>query len=325
MSLKRFFHDIYDLTRLPLGIMGAVAGFTAGMIVVLVHHQDPSKNTLLIVIELLPQYWELAVLGLAIPFLIVGASMAINDYHDYEADRINKRVDRPLVRNPDLNPNFVLVLSLSMIIAGILLSFLLFMDNILVVLGVTIFSFLSVSYNIWTKEKGLLGNMTVAACDTAPFLLALIAMAGNEGGVGISYLFSSDIVNTTLIVLIMAGIAFFGVIGRELIKGVMDIEGDRAADSQTFAVRYGPKRAVQLASIFFIVVIVLAPLPLFIKFQNNILYAIFMLIAIFLLFYSVLVLSRDQSVAAGKKGRTYTRTALWSGALSFLIGALTMS
>ena len=156
MSLKRFFHDIYDLTRLPLGIMGAVAGFTAGMIVVLVHHQDPSKNTLLIVIELLPQYWELAVLGLAIPFLIVGASMAINDYHDYEADRINKRVDRPLVRNPDLNPNFVLVLSLSMIIAGILLSFLLFMDNILVVLGVTIFSFLSVSYNNWTKEKGLL-------------------------------------------------------------------------------------------------------------------------------------------------------------------------
>lgn len=296
--------------------MGAIAGLTAGMIVVLVHHQDPSRNTVFIVLELLPQYWELAILGLAIPFLIVGASMAINDYHDYEADRINNRMDRPLVRNPDLNPNFVLFLSLSMITVGILLSFFLFIDNLLVVLGVSIFSFLSVSYNIWTKEKGLLGNMTVAACDVAPFLLALIAMAGKEGG--------SDF-NTTLVVCIMAGITFFGVVGRELIKGIMDMEGDRAAESHTFAVKYGPKRAVQLASMFFLVVIILAPIPLFIKFQNNIFYAVFMLIAIFLLFYSIFILSRDQSVAAGKKGRKYTRTALWSGVLSFLVGALTMS
>ncbi|MFX0123066.1 MAG: UbiA family prenyltransferase [Candidatus Hodarchaeota archaeon] len=316
MSLKRILHDIYDLTRLPLGIMGAIAGLTAGMIVVLVHHPDPSKNTIFIVFELLPQYWELAVLGLAIPFLIVGASMAINDYHDYEADRINNRMDRPLVRNPDLKPEYVLILSFLMIASGIFLSFLLFMDNLLVVFGVTIFSFLSISYNIWTKERGLLGNMTVAACDMAPFILALIAMAGKEGGTDL---------NTTITVLIMATITFFGIVGRELIKGIMDIEGDRAAKSHTFAVKYGPKRAVQLASLFFMIVIILAPLPLFIKFQNNVFYTLFMLITIVLLFYSVLILLRDQSVATGKKGRTYTRTALWSGVLSFLVGALTMS
>ncbi|MFX0016894.1 MAG: UbiA family prenyltransferase [Promethearchaeota archaeon] len=316
MSLKSVLHDIYDLTRLPLGIMGAIAGLTAGMIVVLVRHQDTSKSTIHNVLELLPQYWELAVLGLAIPFLIVGASMAINDYHDFEADRINNRMDRPLVRNPDLKPKYALTLSLLMITAGILLSFLLFLDNLLVVFGVAVFSFLSVSYNIWTKEKGLIGNMTVAVCDMAPFLLALIAMAGKEGGTDL---------DTTLIVLIMALITFFGVIGRELIKGIMDIEGDRVAESNTFAVKYGPKRAVQLASLFFLAVITLAPLPLFIKFHNNIFYTIFMLITIILLFYSVLILSRDQSVSTGKKGRTYTRTALWSGVLSFLAGALTMS
>ncbi len=316
MSLKGILHDIYDLTRLPLGIMGAVAGLTAGMIVVLVHHPDPSKNTIFLVFELLPQYWELAVLGLAIPFLIVGASMAINDYHDYEADQINNRMDRPLVRNPDLRPDYVLILSLLMIATGIFLSFFLFMDNLLVVFGVTIFSLLSISYNIWTKERGLLGNMTVAACDMAPFILALIAMAGKEGGTDFS---------TAITVLIMATITFFGVVGRELIKGIMDIEGDRAANSHTFAVKYGPKRAVQLASLFFMIVIVIAPVPLFLKFQNNIFYAVFMLIAIVLLFYSVFILLRDQSVATGKKGRTYTRTALWFGVLSFLVAALTMS
>ncbi|MFX0125681.1 MAG: UbiA family prenyltransferase, partial [Candidatus Hodarchaeota archaeon] len=276
MSLKQILHDIYDLTRLPLGIMGAVAGLTAGMIVVLVHHPDPSKSTIATVFELLPQYWDLAVLGLTIPFLIVGASMAINDYHDYEADRINNRMDRPLVRNPDLRPEYVLVLSLLMVFSGIILSFILFMDNLLVVVGVTIFSFLSISYNIWTKERGLLGNMTVAACDMAPFILALIAMAGKEGGTDIK---------TAMTVLIMATITFFGVVGRELIKGIMDIEGDRAANSHTFAVKYGPKRAVQLASIFFVIVIILTPLPLFFAFRNNIFYAIFMIITIIFLFY----------------------------------------
>lgn len=296
--------------------MGAVAGLTAGMIVVLVHHPDPSKSTIVTVFELLPQYWELAVLGLAIPFLIIGASMAINDYHDYEADRINNRMDRPLVRNPDLKPEYVLVLSLLMIFSGIILSFILFMDNLLIVFGVTIFSFLSISYNIWTKERGLLGNMTVGACDVAPFVLALIAMAGKEGGTDF---------NTAATVLIVATITFFGVVGRELIKGIMDIEGDRAANSHTFAVKYGPKRAVQLASLFFVIVIILAPLPLFFTFQNNIFYAIFMIITIGFLFYSVFILLRDQSVVTGKKGRTYTRTALWSGVLAFLIGALTMS
>ena len=296
--------------------MGAVAGLTAGMIVVLVHHPDPTKNTIIVVLELLPQYWELAVLGLAIPFLIVGASMAINDYHDYEADRINNRMDRPLVRNPDLKPEYVLILSLLMIFTGMILSFLLFMDNLLVVIGVTIFSFLSISYNIWTKERGLIGNMTVAACDMAPFMLALIAMAGKEGGTDF---------NTAMTVLIMATITFFGVVGRELIKGIMDIEGDRVANSNTFAVKYGPKKAVQLASFFFVIVIILAPLPLFLTFRNNIFYAIFMVITILFLFYSVLILLRDQSIETGKKGRTYTRTALWSGVLSFLVGALSMS
>ncbi|UCE14150.1 MAG: UbiA family prenyltransferase [Candidatus Heimdallarchaeota archaeon] len=316
MNLRRVIHDIYDLTRLPLGIMGAIAGLTAGMIVVLVHHQDTTKITFLLVLELLPQYWELALLGLAIPFLIVGASMAINDYQDYEADRINKRMDRPLVRNPDLSRQHVLILSGSMIVAGILLAFFLFMDNLLVPIGVMITSILAISYSMWTKEKGLIGNLTVAACDTAPFFLALIAMGGKEGGVDL---------NTTLVVFIMAGITFFGVVGRELIKGIMDIEGDRAADSQTFAVMYGPKKAVQLAAIFFIFVILLAPLPLFITFQNNIFYAGFMLITILLLLYSVIILLHDQSVGTGKKGRSYTRTALWTGVLAFLVGALTMT
>ena len=284
--------------------MGALFGFTSGAIVLMVQEQKDIISILLI-----PEYWPIAFLGLIIPFLIVGASMAINDYHDYEADRINNRMDRPLVRNPNLNPNFVLFLALSMIALGILISYLLFLGNILVVLGVILFSFLGISYSLWTKERGLLGNITVAISDTAPALLALLAMKAKDE-------------STILLVFVMAGITFFGVVGRELVKGVMDIEGDRAANFNTFAVVYGPKRAVQLASVFFIIVIIISPLPLFIKFQNSLLYSIFMFITIILLFLTVINLYNDPSIEKGKKARSLTRNALWTGAIAFLIGAL---
>ncbi len=309
MSLKTLLHDFYDLTRLPLGIIAAILGFTSGMIVVVIQYKIPGISTIELVFTLLPQYWEIALLGLIIPFLIVGASMAINDYHDYEADRLNKRMDRPLVRNPNLNPQYVLFMSLVMIAAGIILSFFLFIDNLFVTLGVAFFSFLAISYNLWTKNMGLLGNMTVAGCDTAPAFLALIAMGATD-------------LSTIILVLVMASITFFGVVGRELVKGIMDVEGDRIADSKTFAVRYGPENAVKLASVFFGVVIIVSPIPLFLRFENNFLYLGFMLVTIILLLTSVVILYKEPSIKNGKKARSYTRTALWTGALAFFFGAL---
>ncbi|MHA2074829.1 MAG: UbiA family prenyltransferase [Candidatus Hodarchaeales archaeon] len=309
MNIKNLLHDVYDLIRFPLCVMAAIAGLTAGMIVVLVQEKTPNETLLDFLKTYLQSHLNLAILGLSIPFLIVGASMAINDYHDHEADRINNRTDRPLVRNPNLDPNHVLFLSLLMIAIGILLSLILFSNNLWVVFGVIFFSFLSILYNIWTKDMGLLGNITVATCDTAPYLLALIAMGARE-------------VNTVLVVVIMSAITFCGVTGRELVKGIMDMEGDKAAGSNTFALRYSPRSAVILASLFFIGVIILAPVPLFIKFQNNFLYAFFIGVAIYLLFYTVIILLKDQSYESGKKARHYTRTALWMGAIAFLVGAI---
>ena len=286
--------------------MGALASLTAGLIVLVI--QNPGES----LFTLVPQNSDLAILGLGIPFLIIGASMAINDYHDYEADRINKRMDRPLVRNPSLNPQHVLFGSLLMIVVGILFSVILFSDNYLVTVGVTFFSFLSLSYNLWTKEKGLIGNATVALSNTAPYLLTLIALDARDP-------------DTILVVVVMAIITFCGVIGRELVKGIMDIEGDRITNSRTFAVQFGPKRAVQLASVFFIILIFLIPIPMFIKFQDNLIYLGLMVITVLLMLYTVAILYNDPSVASGKKARSYSRTALWIGSTGFFIGAFTLS
>ena len=257
--------------------MGVLASLTAGLIVLVI--QNPGES----LFTLVPKNLELTILGLGIPFLIIGASMAINDYHDFEADRINKRMDRPLVRNPALNPQYVLFGSLLMIAVGILFSIILFPDNCLVTIGVTFFSFLSISYNLWTKEKGIIGNATVSLSNTAPYLLTLIALDARDP-------------DTILVVIVMAIIVFCGVIGRELVKGIMDIEGDRITNSRTFAVQFGPKRAVQVASIFFLILIFLIPIPMFIKFQDNLIYLGLMIITVCLLLYTVVILYKDPSI-----------------------------
>ncbi|MHA2175445.1 MAG: UbiA family prenyltransferase [Candidatus Hodarchaeales archaeon] len=305
MKIGSNLRDVYDLIRLPLCIMGAFASFTAGLIVLII--QNPGVD----LITLIMNNWDLALLGLSIPFLIIGASMAINDYHDYEADRINKRNDRPLVRNPNLKPQYVLFGSLFMIFLGILFSLILFTDNLFVTLGVIIFSFISLSYNIWTKEKGLIGNATVSFSNTAPYLLTLIALKARDP-------------DTILVVIVIAIIIFCGVMGRELVKGIMDIEGDKISDSKTFAVQYGPIRATQLATVFFVILFFLIPIPMFIKFQNNILYFGLMMTTVLILFYTVFILFKDPSVDTGKKARSYTRNALWVGSAAFFVGGIAL-
>jgi geranylgeranylglycerol-phosphate geranylgeranyltransferase len=185
----------------------------------------------------------------------------------------------------------------------------LFPQNLFVALGVTFFSFLSISYNLWTKEKGIIGNATVALSNTAPYLLTLVALEAKDE-------------STILVVVVMAIITFCGVIGRELVKGIQDIEGDRITDSRTFAVQYGPKRVVQLATFFFLLLVLLIPLPMLIKFHDNVFYLILMLITVGLFLYTVQMLYRDPSVESGKKARSYTRTALWIGSTAFFIGAV---
>lgn len=283
--------------------MGAFASFSAGMIVLII--QNPGVD----LITIINTNWDLVLLGLSIPFLIIGASMAINDYHDYEADRINNRKDRPLVRNPNLNPQFVLFGSLLMIALGIVFSLILFTDNLVVTIGVIIFSFLSLSYNLWTKDKGLIGNATVSTSNTAPYLLTLIALDARDP-------------DTILVVTVIAIMIFCGVMGRELVKGIMDIEGDKITESKTFAVQYGPIRATQLATVFFVFLALLIPIPMVIKFQNNLLYLLLMAITVLMLLYTVYMLYKDPTVEAGKKARSYTRNALWVGSAAFFVGGI---
>jgi geranylgeranylglycerol-phosphate geranylgeranyltransferase len=55
--------------------------------------------------------------------------------------------------------------------------------------------------------------------------------------------------------------AFLSNTGREITKGIVDVEGDKAQNVKTLAVRYGSKNAAISAVLFYLAAVSLSPLP----------------------------------------------------------------
>jgi len=178
-------------------------------------------------------------LGFVTSFTLTGASMAINDYYDREIDAINEP-NRPIPSgavSPKEALSFAFVLSLVGFVAALVTSISCF---IVAVIAWVIF----VAYTTKGKRTGLPGNFLVSACVVIPFIY---------GGFVVE--------NLKLPVILFAAIAFLSNTGREVTKGIVDVEGDKSQNINTIAVMFGDKTAAFMASVFLVLAVGLSPLP----------------------------------------------------------------
>jgi geranylgeranylglycerol-phosphate geranylgeranyltransferase len=182
-------------------------------------------------------------LGFITAFTLTGASMVINDYYDYEIDKINEP-NRPI-------PSGTVKLKESLTFAFILILFGLvasaFTDlSSLKPFAVAVISLLvSVTYTTKGKRTGLLGNFLVSACVAIPFIYGSFVV-----GQGL-----------TLKVLLFTTLAFLSITGREVAKGIVDVEGDRTKGVRTVMVVHGVKVASLVSSFFFLSAVFLSLFP----------------------------------------------------------------
>jgi len=187
-----------------------------------------------------PEILQKILLGAVTAFMLSGASMTINDYCDYEIDKINEP-NRPL-------PSGIIKLKESLILAAALaiigLAAALFTSLPAAVLAL-ISLIVSVTYAVKGKRTGLPGNFLVSLCVAIPFI------------------YGSLIVKSwfDLKVLLFSLLAFLSNTGREVTKGIVDVSGDKAQNMRTIAVVYGEKPAAYLASTFFLSAVILSLLP----------------------------------------------------------------
>jgi geranylgeranylglycerol-phosphate geranylgeranyltransferase len=93
------------------------------------------------------------------------------------------------------------------------------------------------------KRSPLLGNVVIAAVCASAFMVGAL-VTGRYG-----------------VLVFPAAFAFVLVMGRELVKGAEDVEGDRLAGARTLAVRYGATRAAKWGAMLLFVCAAAAPVP----------------------------------------------------------------
>ena len=305
--------DFMALIRFPLGVMASISGFAAGFAVIRLQHPD---YTILYFLQL---YWLNIIIGIPIPFLIVCASMAINDYYDYPADRANNRKDRPLTRNV-FTRNFALYTALIMFLLGATLSVFLInvgpvQNNYWVVFFALLFIGISISYSTWLKKNGFLGKIGVASSNPA---------AINQAGFVVGF----DKTEILVVIVAFGFLIFFTALGREVLKGVMDMEGDKQAGVKTISIRYGPKNAARITLLFFIIGLLFSPFPIIYGLIGSPLsatiYAIAVVAMAIMNFKAGISLIMTPTKEVGIKGRKENKLAFWFVVIGFLISAITI-
>ena len=170
--------------------------------------------------------------------LIMAAANAVNDYYDYDIDRINKP-QRPLPAGlvpPEKAHGF----SIGCFLLGICFSFFIHLTGVAIAIGSSILLYL---YSYLLKRTVLWGNITVALVSGMAFVY---------GGLAIGRIREA---------LIVGIFAFFFHWGREIIKDVEDMEGDRSVGIATLPIRYGVRAALCWATGVLVVLIGLTLIP----------------------------------------------------------------
>jgi len=177
-------------------------------------------------------------------FLLTAASMVINDYYDREIDAINEPT-RPIPSGL-IKPKNALIFAIVLTILGLAAGFLTSETATLqCFLTATVFWLISVIYATFGKKTGFTGNLLVSACVSAPFIYGSLAAVG--------------VIKENI--WIFVSMVFLSNTGREITKGIVDVQGDKARNVKTLAVLYGERTAAKIAVLFYLLAVALTPIP----------------------------------------------------------------
>lgn len=189
-------------------------------------------------------------LGFMTGFFICAYSMVVNDVYDVEVDRVNAP-GRP-IPSGRVTAGGAARLSAAMLLLGVAASFLSL--NAAAVVIAVIYALLSWLYNAKAKKTGLPGNAIVASSLAIPFIYGGVVAGGS--------IFSS-------LLLMMALTSFFSGVGREVVKGMSDVEGDAKRGVESVARSRGLGTAAAVGAAFFLFAVFTSWVPLVLGLANE--------------------------------------------------------
>jgi geranylgeranylglycerol-phosphate geranylgeranyltransferase len=179
-----------------------------------------------------------------IVFLCCGGGNVINDYFDYDIDKINNP-SRPIPSGAISRKNALLYSILLFILSFCLLiyyyRFFLYYHLLILLVNIT----LLILYAKILKKIGFVGNVVVS------YLVGSVFIFGGLSGKN----FNS--------IVILAICAFFLNLSREIIKDLQDVPGDQRLNVRSIPIVLGDTPTLVLATSFLIIAFILGYIPYF--------------------------------------------------------------
>ncbi len=279
---------LQGLVRLMRPVNGVMMGFAVFVGVVLA-----GQNLLDIV-------WLNVVFGFLTGFTLCSAAMAVNDYYDRKIDGVNEP-SRPIPSGL-VSTSEALGLTGVLVVVGLLFAALV---SVLCFVVALVSLIIVVTYVTVGKRSGLPGNFLVSACVATPFVYGSILALGF----------------VVLNVWFFVSMAFLSNTGREITKGIVDVEGDKTGNVRTLAVRYGEKTAAIVAVGFYVFAVVLTPLPLVLGLVSWWFVPFVLVIDVGLVVCSALLLT-DFSREKARRVKNVVLLLFVFGLLAFIFGVL---
>lgn len=252
---------------------------------------------------------EFSFVGFLIGFFISSYSMVINDIYDIDIDKIN-RPDRPLpsgrvtLNEAKLFSVFLLFIGISLSIISIIRY-----DSSILIFFITIFfSFISWLYSYSLKKRGLIGNFIVAISMTIPFIFGGIIINGF----------------TNVLLLSFSTIAFLSGLGREIVKTICDVKGDKSKHVNTISITLGVSNAAKLGGFLILCAVLVSIIP-FVLGNVDPIYFIFLILPNSLMLYSSLKIIFDHSESSAYRIKNLLLMGMLLGLLGFLLIGIAVS
>jgi len=180
---------------------------------------------------------EKLIIAMIAVFFITSGSMGLNDYFDRDIDK-KAHPDRP-IPSGKITPMQGLTFSIILFSVSLILS--VFINTLCLIIAVITIDLL-ILYETILKNQVIVGNMVVA------FIIA------------ISFIYGGASVGRPGVSLDFTALAFFLMLGREILMDVTDMEGDKL-NRYTLPMRIGGRNATYIGCLFLFISVLFLFLP----------------------------------------------------------------
>jgi geranylgeranylglycerol-phosphate geranylgeranyltransferase len=230
--------------------------------------------------------------SMSVVIAFTAAGNSLNDYFDREVDRV-AHPERPIPSGA-VAPSGALAISVVLFAIALILGIMINLWSI----GIVVASIaIMVGYEKYLKAEGIAGNLAISWLTGALFL------------------FGGAAVDRLDLAWILAALAFLATLGREIVKDIQDIEGDRGS-RRTLPMRIGTRKAGVLASVGFLAAVALSPAPYLLDLLSS-WYVPAVLVSDAIFIYCALIHFRSP-----EKGQKVAKLAMLVALLAFLLGGV---